>query len=120
MVQRPLAHQTPEQRFCGAWWDCPYCTTAILFPSVACEQQLAEQRASLAQQAARQDPLIKAGFEAWLSNACYWDGKGYRMKDNARARAPWSKAVMKLYPGGCSDFHEAAHAYRRQPMAASA
>ena len=34
-VRRPQAGQTPEQRFCGDWWDCrnPGCTSAVLVPS---------------------------------------------------------------------------------------
>lgn len=31
MVLRPLACQTPEQKFCGAWYDCPACTQTVLF-----------------------------------------------------------------------------------------
>lgn len=110
MVQRPAVHQTPEQAFCGAWWDCTYCRSAVLFPSQDLTAQLNEMRGKLAVQAARQDPSIKAGFEAWITNACYWDGNGYRMKDNKRGRASWSKAVMKLY-ADCDAFHEAAHAF---------
>jgi hypothetical protein len=33
MVQRPLAVQTPEQKYCGVWWDCTLCTNSVLFPS---------------------------------------------------------------------------------------
>lgn len=32
MVLRPLACQTPEQKFCGAWYDCPACTQTVLLP----------------------------------------------------------------------------------------
>lgn len=107
MVERPAANQTPEQRFCGVWWDCPRCGTSVLYPSVELEQQLAEQRASVARDAARQDPVISEAFESWRSGAAYWDGKGYRIKGNGRSRATWSKAATKLYPD-CADFHEAA------------
>jgi hypothetical protein len=30
---RPLARQTPEQKFCGTWYDCPKCHSSVLFPS---------------------------------------------------------------------------------------
>lgn len=110
MVQRPSSSQTPEQRFCGAWWDCTYCRTAVLFPSQELTADLNRQRSRLAAQAARQDPNIKAGFEAWLSNEAYWDGKGYRMKSDGRRRAAWSKAITALYADSGA-FHEAAHAW---------
>ena len=34
-VRRPRRGQTPEQRYCGDWWDCrnPGCTSAVLVPS---------------------------------------------------------------------------------------
>ena len=65
MVQRSNrgAGSTPEQAFCGAWWDCSYCWTAVLFPSPELTAHLTAQRATLAVQAAKQNPLIKAGFE---------------------------------------------------------
>ena len=112
---------TPEQAFCGVWWDCPYCRTTVLFPSPELTLHLRQQRQSLALQAARQDPLIREAFGAWLANACYWDGKGYRMKADARRRAAWSKAVVGLY-SDCSAFHEAAHLFdqARSTMRASA
>ena len=48
MRQRPLDRQTPEQKWCGVWWDCqdPRCHSSILFESEESRQQLAEQRAS--------------------------------------------------------------------------
>ena len=35
MERRPRRGQTPEQRYCGDWWDCrnPGCTSAVLVPS---------------------------------------------------------------------------------------
>jgi len=35
MALRPLKHQTQEQLFCGAWYDClhPGCICSVLFPS---------------------------------------------------------------------------------------
>lgn len=32
---RPEGKQTPEQRYCGAWYDCkhPGCHCSVLFPS---------------------------------------------------------------------------------------
>lgn len=45
MVLRPLAIQTPEQRFCGVWYDCPRCYSTHLYASPELEAQLAEQRA---------------------------------------------------------------------------
>src|SRR3990167_7446112 len=104
MVQRGNqgAGWTPEQAFCGAWWDCPRCHSSILFASKALQAQLAEQRGRCAVEAA-DDPVIRAGFESWLSNIAYWDGKGYREKTDKRRRASWSKAVVKRYQA-CDDF----------------
>lgn len=44
MVLRPLVHQTPEQKFCGAWYDCPACTSTVLFQSPELRAQLDEMR----------------------------------------------------------------------------
>ena len=33
MLPRPLIHQSPEQKACGKWYDCPKCSNATLFPS---------------------------------------------------------------------------------------
>lgn len=33
MILRPLQHQTYEQKFCGVWYDCPQCSSSVLFPS---------------------------------------------------------------------------------------
>lgn len=35
MEQRPLAFQTQEQKWCGAWFDCmhPGCSCSVLIPS---------------------------------------------------------------------------------------
>ncbi|WBB94110.1 hypothetical protein [Verrucosispora sp. WMMC514] len=45
MALRPLDRQTPEQRWCGVWYDCtdPWCRTATLLPSPELRRQLAEQ-----------------------------------------------------------------------------
>lgn len=44
MVQRPQSRQTKEQKFCGAWWDCPEpgCGSSILFESPELRAQLAQ------------------------------------------------------------------------------
>ena len=46
MTQRDTKHQTPEQLFCGAWWDCTTggerCSNSILFPSAELRQQWRE------------------------------------------------------------------------------
>ena len=36
MELRPLTRQTPEQQYCGTWYDCisPGCCGTILLPSV--------------------------------------------------------------------------------------
>lgn len=46
MILRPLSHQTPEQIFCGTWYDCPACTQTVLFQSAALLQQLEEMKSS--------------------------------------------------------------------------
>ena len=33
MLPRPLIQQSPEQKACGKWYDCPKCSNATLFPS---------------------------------------------------------------------------------------
>lgn len=33
MTPRPVATQTAEQRWCGTWWDCETCRSAVLEPS---------------------------------------------------------------------------------------
>lgn len=44
MVLRPKERQTPEQLWCGVWYDCQKCTGGTLFPS----RELLEQNARLA------------------------------------------------------------------------
>lgn len=43
LVLRPLSRQTPEQRFCGIWYDCPHCHFSKLIPSKGLLAQLAAQ-----------------------------------------------------------------------------
>ncbi|MDD4564787.1 MAG: hypothetical protein PHE79_04850 [Eubacteriales bacterium] len=35
MELRPIEHQTPEQKYCGAWYDCKYpgCSCSVLIMS---------------------------------------------------------------------------------------
>lgn len=33
MALRPERRLTDEQKFCGVWYDCPSCTSSVLFPS---------------------------------------------------------------------------------------
>lgn len=35
MLLRPVASQTPEQRWCGVWFDCSACGNSVLVPSQA-------------------------------------------------------------------------------------
>jgi len=35
MELRPQHRQTPEQKFCGTWYDCLRCGSGELFPSPA-------------------------------------------------------------------------------------
>jgi hypothetical protein len=46
MVQRPANVQTPEQLFCGDWYDCsePRCMNSTLIESEALRKQHAELR----------------------------------------------------------------------------
>lgn len=44
MHQRDTKRQTPEQLFCGVWYDCHECSSSVLFTSVQLQAQLAEQR----------------------------------------------------------------------------
>ena len=41
MVRRPKAGQTPEQLFCGTWWDCTRCHGSVLIPSNGLKKQWA-------------------------------------------------------------------------------
>src|SRR5438045_2293427 len=40
---RPTDRQTPEQRWCGTWYDCPHRDRTVLVPSVELCRQLDEQ-----------------------------------------------------------------------------
>jgi len=42
MIARPP--KTPEQRFCGAWYECPRCSETVLFVSSELRAQLEERR----------------------------------------------------------------------------
>jgi hypothetical protein len=51
LVQRPDAQQTPEQRWCGTWYDCPgyqygghRCGRTVLVPSAELQTQLGTER----------------------------------------------------------------------------
>lgn len=46
MVLRPVDRQTPEQKFCGTWYDCVRCHSSTLFRSPELDAQLAEQQAT--------------------------------------------------------------------------
>jgi hypothetical protein len=50
LVLRPLERQTPEQQWCGTWYDCPSpgCSFSRLEPSAALLAQLAEMRTTAA------------------------------------------------------------------------
>jgi hypothetical protein len=41
MVVRPTTHQTPEQLFCGVWYDCQACSQSVLFKGVQLDAHLA-------------------------------------------------------------------------------
>lgn len=43
MALRPISRQSPEQKFCGVWYDCPQCQCCVLFTSAELQRQLAEQ-----------------------------------------------------------------------------
>ena len=47
MALRALMHQTREQKYCGVWYDCPRCTSSVLFQSRQLQAQSAAQRAIL-------------------------------------------------------------------------
>jgi hypothetical protein len=54
MEERPASRMTPEQAWCGTWYDHPRSTlcgqgwSSVLIPSPALQAQLAEQRAAVA------------------------------------------------------------------------
>lgn len=43
MVKRTSPLMSAEQRWCGEWWDCPKCTSSVLFP----RRELIEQNARM-------------------------------------------------------------------------
>lgn len=44
MALRPIGRQTPEQRWCGTWYDCQRCSSSMLLPSPQLAEELAAQR----------------------------------------------------------------------------
>jgi hypothetical protein len=44
-LRDPPGGWTPEQRWCGTWYDCTRCTSGVLYPSRALREQLAAQAA---------------------------------------------------------------------------
>jgi len=61
---------------------------------------------------AAQYPGIVPAFEAWSNNAAYWDGRtAFRMKDDRRRHAPWSKLALTCY-GNVEVFSAAARAWK--------
>lgn len=42
LVRRPPERMTPEQRWCGAWSDCPACGYSVLVPSTELREYLDE------------------------------------------------------------------------------
>lgn len=36
---RPLSRQTPEQQWCGVWYDCLRCKSSVLFQSAQLQAQ---------------------------------------------------------------------------------
>jgi hypothetical protein len=44
LVPRPLTHQTYEQKYCGLWYDCPFCLSSVLIMSDALKRDLDAQR----------------------------------------------------------------------------
>ena len=67
---RPTAHQTPEQLWCGIWFDCPHRDYFVLQPSAALLAQLDEQF-----QETRRDYLKlkrKREKEKFLSHVAPW------------------------------------------------
>lgn len=42
MHPRPAALQTPEQQWCGAWFDCHHCKSSVLIKSAALDAHLSD------------------------------------------------------------------------------
>ena len=40
MMLREQKRQTVEQLFCGTWYDCPNCSSSVLFPSMELQEFL--------------------------------------------------------------------------------
>jgi len=59
MEWRPSSRQTPEQLFCGVWYDCTQCKSSVLFPSPGLKAQLADMRKGGAHQPSRKRPRQK-------------------------------------------------------------
>lgn len=97
---------------------CPRCGIQVVFPSPARVARNLLLRRDAALRAA-QNSDVHQGFRDWLSNVAYWDGTGYRLKADRRHRAPWSAAVVALYPD-MNDFAEAAGFFVHGAIARSA
>jgi hypothetical protein len=61
MTLRPVANQTPEQRWCGEWYDCadPRCRSSLLIPSEELNAHLATQCAANASPERRRQLTMK-------------------------------------------------------------
>lgn len=58
MHLRPIERQTPEQRWCGTWYDCHRCWSSRLIHSTELRQSLMEQRARIASSKAQTELLL--------------------------------------------------------------
>jgi len=44
MILRQQLGQTYEQKFCGTWYDCPKCSSSVLFQSKELQEFLKSQK----------------------------------------------------------------------------
>lgn len=44
MTLRDVKQQTPEQKWCGTWYDCPICSSSALYPGPELSQEYYSRR----------------------------------------------------------------------------
>jgi hypothetical protein len=81
LIVRPLERQTPEQRWCGTWYDCPVCHYSVLVLSAELQAQydaLAARNFEEGRQAHLARRSIKTNPWAWAIFSGYHWEKGWR------------------------------------------
>jgi hypothetical protein len=67
MELRPINQQTPEQKFCGVWYDCLRCGSSVLFQSPELIKQLSEMSSNAEAQLPPERPKAAEGTQSALA-----------------------------------------------------